>query len=33
MQLLPEGEPDETGMKEAIVLVDFNMITGAYIIL
>ncbi|KAG0563122.1 hypothetical protein M758_8G005700 [Ceratodon purpureus] len=25
--LLPEGEPDETGMKEAIVLVDFNMIT------
>ncbi|KAG0618881.1 hypothetical protein M758_4G098200 [Ceratodon purpureus] len=27
VQLPPEGEPDETGMKEAIVPVDFNMIT------
>lgn len=28
MQLPPEGEPDETGMKEAIVPVDLNLITG-----
>lgn len=27
-QMPPEGEPDETGMKEAVVPVDANMITG-----